>query len=275
MIWPWRRGPDVPLSTLIFDVDGTLAETEEWHRQAFNLAFKNMNLGWEWSHTQYLDLLLVTGGKERIRHFATRHDTDFMSSPDAERRIKSLHKMKTGFYAKLIGSGDVKLRPGIERLMDEALSNGLRLAISTTTTRANVMNLLTATLGKNGADKFTTISAADSAEIKKPAPDVYVDVLDKLNCSAEDCITFEDSQNGLLSARRANIETVVTLSEFTSCDDHMDAIAVLSDLGEPDQPCTAVQGDLMGRDCVDLDLLHIWRQRPWLTGINAVEVSIG
>ena len=261
MIWQRPRVPDVPLSTLIFDVDGTLAETEEWHRQAFNLAFKNMNLGWQWSHTQYLDLLLVTGGKERIRHYAQQHDTDFMSSPDADRRIKSLHKMKTEHYAKLIGSGDVKLRPGIERLMEETLSNGLRLAISTTTTRVNVINLLTATLGKNGTAKFTAISAADSAETKKPAPDVYVDVLDQLKCSAEDCIAFEDSQSGLISARRANIDTVVTLSAFTSCNDPMDALAVLSDLGEPGQPCTTLLGDLMGRDCVDLDLLHIWRQR--------------
>jgi len=260
VIWQCQRVPDMPLSALIFDVDGTLAETEEWHRQAFNLAFKNMNLGWQWNHTQYLELLLVTGGNERIRHYATQHDTDFISSPDADRRIKSLHETKTEYYAALVGSGDIKLRPGIERLMDEALSDGLRLAISTTTTRDNVINLLTATLGGNGANQFAAISAADSAEAKKPAPDVYFDVLDQLDCSAEDCLTFEDSQSGLISARRANIDTVVTLSAFTSCDDHMDALAVLSDLGEPDQPCTVIQGDLMGRDCVDVDLLHIWHQ---------------
>lgn len=250
----------MPLSVLIFDVDGTLAETEDCHRQAFNLAFRDAGLGWNWDHELYLKLLSVTGGKERIRHFAEHYDGEFLNAMDAGQRIASLHQMKTVHYGDLIGSGEIPLRPGIKRVLDEARKNGLRLAIATTTTRTNVVSLLTATLGKGGPDLFDAISASDSAERKKPAPDVYYDVLDKLGCEAGDCLTFEDSQSGLISARAAGINTVVTLSAFTSCDDALDALAVLSDLGEPNHPCTAVQGDMMGRACVDLHLLDIWRK---------------
>lgn len=247
------------LSALIFDVDGTLAETEQWHRQAFNLAFMDMDLDWIWDHALYLELLSVTGGKERMRHYASLHDRDFLANPDIGQRIVSLHRNKTNHYARLISSGEVKLRPGIERLINEAKDNQLKLAISTTTTRDNVVNLLTATLGKNGPTMFDAISAADSAEHKKPAPDVYFDTLRKLKIRPDQCLTFEDSQNGLLSARRANIDTVVTLSDFTSCHDHMDAIAVLKNLGDPGLPCEVVRGDLDGREFVDLELLRQWR----------------
>jgi HAD superfamily hydrolase (TIGR01509 family) len=245
-------------TNLIFDVDGTLAETEEYHRQAFNLAFEKVGLGWDWDHALYLDLLSVTGGKERIRHYAERADADFLQYQNVDQRIQSLHQLKTSYYAGIISSGDVVLRPGIGRLIDEALTNNLRLAISTTTTRENVLNLLKSTLGKKAPDLFAAISASDSAERKKPAPDVYFDVLAKLNCDAVDCVAFEDSQNGLVSAQDAGIDTVVTLSEFTSCDNHNDALAVVKDLGEIDKPCEVVSGDMFGRELVDLDLLQLW-----------------
>ena len=249
-------------SALIFDVDGTLAETEEYHRQAFNLAFRQEGLGWNWDHDLYRDLLSVTGGKERIRHYASRCDAEFLRSGNADQLIRSLHEKKTENYAEIITSGDVVLRPGIERLIEEARSNDYRLAISTTTTRDNVLNLLTATLGGKGPELFDAISASDSAERKKPAPDVYFDVLEKLDRRADQCVAFEDSQNGLLSARRAGIDTVVTLSEFTSCDEPADALAVVTNLGGPGRPCQIVQGDMRGREYVDLELLELWLQMP-------------
>lgn len=248
-----------PLSTLIFDVDGTLAETEDCHRKAFNLAFEKTGMDWAWDHALYLDLLSVTGGKERMRHYAERHDPGFLEADDVDDRILSLHRLKTDFYVEIMQSGDIALRPGIARLLNEARQQGLRLAIATTTTRANVTNLLTATLGADGPGMFAAISAADSAERKKPAPDVYFDVLEKLGSAPGECLTFEDSQPGLIAARAAGIDTVVTRSAFTACDDYMDALAVLSDLGEPGQPCEALRGHMRGHEFVDLELLQNWR----------------
>jgi HAD superfamily hydrolase (TIGR01509 family) len=247
------------LSVLIFDVDGTLAETEEMHRRAFNLAFAESGLAWNWSHARYLELLGVTGGKERIRHFAAQSDAGFLHAGGADDRIATLHRLKTAHYVRLVGEGDIGLRPGVARLIREARESGLRLAIATTTSRANVINLLTATLGAEGPGLFDAISASDSAENKKPSPDVYFHVLKALDCAADHCIAFEDSQNGLRSARAAGIETVVTLSDFTTCDDPMDALAVLSDLGEPDQPFSVVCGDPGDHGFVSLELLNRWR----------------
>ncbi len=249
------------LSALIFDVDGTLAETEECHRQAFNLAFQGMGLGWNWDPAHYLELLSVTGGKERIRHYAEEHDTAFLNSRDADHRIMSIHQRKTNYYIDLIRSGGINLRPGIERLIEDALCANVRIAIATTTTRSNVEILLTSTLGARGPELFDVISASDSADRKKPSPDIYYDVLEKLQCGPEESIAFEDSQNGLLAARRAGVETVITLSPFTSCDDHMDALAVLSDLGEPDQACEVIRGNLLERHYIDLEILLEWREQ--------------
>ena len=154
---------DVSLSVLIFDVDGTLAETEEYHRRAFNMAFRKAGLDWNWEHKVYLELLGVTGGIERIRHYAAQNDTDFLSGKNAENCIAMIHRMKTDYYGELVQTGEVVLRPGIERLINEAKDRGLRLAISTTTTRANVLNLLRATLGGTGVGYFDAISAGCSA----------------------------------------------------------------------------------------------------------------
>lgn len=247
-------------SALIFDVDGTLAETEEYHRQAFNQAFRHAGLGWHWDHDLYLELLSVTGGKERIRHYASSYDTEFLRADAVDQQILSLHRQKTAYYAEIMASGEVTLRPGIDRLLNAAKASDIRLAISTTTTRANVLNLLTATLGKGGPEMFAAISAADSAAQKKPAPDVYFNVLEKLGCAPAACLAFEDSQNGLLSARAAGIRTVVTLSEFTACADHADALAVVENLGDPGQPCEVVRGDMFSREFVDLELLTLWAQ---------------
>lgn len=249
------------LKVLIFDVDGTLAETEKCHRQAFNLAFEQAGMDWHWSQAHYLDLLAVAGGQERIRHFAAQSAPDFLALPDLDQRIRALHRSKTEHYVRLVGGGGIALRPGVERLLFEARDQGLRLAIATTTTRANVVNLLTATLGAGGPAMFEIIAASDSAANKKPAPDVYFHVLEQLGCPAEACIAFEDSQNGLRAAHAAGIATVVTLSAFTACDDRRDALAVLSDLGEPERPFSLLHGDAGGQDYVSLDLLRAWRDR--------------
>ena len=122
------------LRALLFDVDGTLADTEEIHRQAFNAAFAEAGLDWEWSADLYHELLAVTGGKERIRYYLDRERPGFELPPDSAAFIAGLHQRKTAYYIERLTTGQVPLRPGVERLIREAHRHGLRLAVVTTTT---------------------------------------------------------------------------------------------------------------------------------------------
>ncbi len=246
------------LKALIFDVDGTMAETENVHRRAFNRAFVADGLKWHWGLDLYKDLLGVTGGKERIRHYAAVADPAFLAADDAEAHIGALHARKTELYVDMLETGEVGFRPGIERLIGEARAQGLMLAIATTTTPVNVTALLEGVLGPEGPGLFDVIAAGDAVANKKPAPDVYTCALDRLRVAPGACIAFEDSDAGLASAIGAGVPAVVTRSAFTRSGDAAGAVAVLSHLGEPDQPSEAFQGSLNGRTMVDVALLTEW-----------------
>lgn len=219
------------LQALIFDVDGTLAETErDGHRIAFNTAFREAGLPFEWDESLYGELLKVTGGKERIRFFLDQCDT----CPELnEHAIRALHQRKTELYTTWLKTGEWALRPGVARLIREAREEGLKLAIATTTTRDNVEALLQHV---GLLDAFHIIGAGDIVPQKKPAPDIYLWVLEQLGIKHDDAIAFEDSENGLKAARAAGLRVIVTPSYYTREEQFEGAWALLSDLGEPDQP---------------------------------------
>ncbi|MEW5962602.1 MAG: HAD-IA family hydrolase [Pseudomonadota bacterium] len=220
----------MPLEALIFDVDGTLSETEEVHREAFNQAFAEAGLGWIWDQALYRELLRVTGGRERIRHFMTRAAPHDLTRPDADAWIAGLHKRKTAIYTAMVDDGAVTLRPGVAALLDAARADGVRLAIATTTSLPNVESLLAATLGKGWAGVFEVIAAGDQVPRKKPAPDVFDLALRRLDLPPTACLALEDSANGVASATGAGLGTLVTLSGFTSGDRFDGALAVVEDL---------------------------------------------
>ena len=224
------------LSALLFDVDGTLADTEETHRQAFNAAFLEFRLPYDWSPEQYEVLLRISGGKERLAHF-------FESLPvaRAERdrllaNVAGLHRVKTERYAELVASGGSPLRPGIKRLLGEALAAGLRVGIASTTTSANVAALLDAELGSNAHKRFAVIACGDVVPAKKPAPDIYHLALSTLGLGASQAVAFEDSANGLAAAKAAGLFTVVTPTRWTATQDFGVADLRLPHLGDPDMP---------------------------------------
>jgi HAD superfamily hydrolase (TIGR01509 family) len=229
------------LQALIFDVDGTLADTErDGHRPAFNAAFAEHGLDWHWDDALYGQLLAITGGKERMRHYAEQHAPEVAARPDFDALIKKLHAAKTAHYVRLVEQGGLPLRPGVARLIAEARRAGIRLAIATTTSPENVGALLRATLGAGAEAWFEVIGAGDIVPAKKPAPDIYRWVLDRLALPAENCLAIEDSENGLRAAHTAGLRCLVTPNDYTAGENFGDAWQVLPDLRDIDLAAIAV-----------------------------------
>lgn len=244
------------LKALLFDVDGTLADTEaDGHRIAFNQAFAEAGLNWNWDVALYGDLLQVTGGKERIQFFIERYEPNFTKPDDLTSFIAKLHKRKTHFYLELLQAGRIPLRSGVKRLIQEAREAGLRLAIVTTTTPENVTYLLQATLGADVLSWFDCIAAGDIVPKKKPAPDIYEYALAQMDLKPEECLAFEDSENGLKSALAAGIPVLVTLNEYTKMQDFSGALLVVDQLGEPEQPSKALQGNMAQTEYITADFV--------------------
>jgi HAD superfamily hydrolase (TIGR01509 family) len=212
---------------LIFDVDGTLADTEAAHCAAFNEAFAEVGLAWRWSEALYTRLLRVSGGQERLAAYWREVETG--EPPPA--LIEKLHAAKTRRYTASVSGGQVKLRPGVLRLIREAQSEGFPLAIATTTTPANIDALLRLPLGEDWRRVFAVVADASTAPIKKPDPQVYLQVLEALGRTPTECVAFEDSGNGLRAARAAGVPTFITPTPFTARDDFQGALQVRSDLG--------------------------------------------
>lgn len=249
------------LSTLIFDVDGTLADTErDGHRVAFNAAFSEAGLDWEWSIELYGKLLQVTGGKERIRfyleQFIEEKSSRFVQPADLDGFIADLHQSKTRFYTEMLSNGAIPLRPGVKRLLQEARDQGLRLAIATTTTPENVSALLEYALAPDAMSWFDVVAAGDVVPAKKPAPDIYEYALRELKQEPENCLAFEDSRNGILSSRGAGLETIVTVNDYTRGHDFNGALIVLDHYGEPDMPFTVLNGNVEEHRYLDLALIN-------------------
>ncbi len=243
------------LCALIFDVDGTLADTErDGHRVAFNRAFKEAGLDWDWPVELYGKLLKVTGGKERMLFYLDQYRPDWQRPADIKAFIAGLHAAKTQHYTQLLAEGAIPLRPGVKRLLLEAREQGMRLAIATTTTPANVTALLESTLGQEGLGWFEAIGAGDIVPAKKPAPDIYHYVLQQLRLHPAQCLAFEDSDNGLKSAVQAGLKTVVTVNDYTQNQDFTDAILVLDHLGNGDQPFTVLAGQVGWTTYFDMSL---------------------
>lgn len=220
------------LQALIFDVDGTLADTESAHRAAFNQAFADTGKAWVWDEALYTELLEVSGGKERILHYWRQVQPDLKDINGAGVRdtVERLHALKTAAYERAVQGGAVQLRPGVLRLIESASQDGLQLAIATTTSPVNIMALLRSAIGPDWRQYFVVIEDASTAPRKKPHPQVYLQTLQRLKLPATACLAFEDSANGLKAACGAGLATLITPNSFTAHHDFTGALRILPSL---------------------------------------------
>jgi len=244
------------LEALIFDMDGTMADTEEAHRQAFNAAFLEHGLFWDWNRDKYTELLLISGGKERMAAFVESLGVKDGEKSKLRELVGSFHRTKTRIYNELITEGRVPLRPGVARLVREARAAGKTLAIASTTTAANVTRLITNALGEEAYHWFSVIVCGDHVAHKKPAPDIYELALAELRLSAPDCVAFEDSANGLKAAQAVGLYTVVTPTFWTKGQDLAGADLLLHDLGDPGTPVDPASAALIGAPYLELAQLE-------------------
>ena len=245
-----------PVRAVLFDVDGTLADTErDGHRLAFNAAFEEFSLDWEWDVELYGELLAITGGKERLLHYMEKYVPAELNKSGLDSWIASLHKAKTRHYVALLESGKIPLRPGVGRLIQHLRDSKIKIAIATTTTPENVTALLKSTLGEDSPGWFDVIGAGDIVPGKKPEPDIYLWVLERLGLPAHQCIAIEDSENGIKASLAAGLDTIVTVNDYTRSQDFSGARLLLSDLGESTQPFTVLEGNAHGAVWVDAELL--------------------
>lgn len=229
------------LRALIWDVDGTVAETEHHgHRIAFDQAFEDKGLGWRWDPPTYGRLLHVTGGRERILKFMEGRTDVPATAAEREALARELHLRKNDIYADLVAQGALQARPGVRRLMDDCEREGVMLAVATTTSTSNVVALFSSLFGAGWRFRFAAVVCAENAPAKKPDPQAYRVVLERMGIKAAEAFALEDSPNGLVAARAAGIGCGITRSVYFADATFEGAAWVRDDLDSP-EPVTLDQ----------------------------------
>jgi HAD superfamily hydrolase (TIGR01509 family) len=229
---------------LIFDCDGVLADTERFgHLPAFNQMFAEFGLPVRWSEAEYGHKLAIGGGKERMASLLTPAfvtAAQLPEDPDAQRDlVATWHKRKTQIYTEMVEAGRLPGRPGIRRVVAEAADDGWALACASTSAEPSVRAVLEHAVGTDLAAQFLVL-AGDVVPHKKPAPDIYLLALERLDLPAMACLVVEDSRNGLEAATGAGISCLVTVNGYTEDEDFSEAVLVVSSLGDPDGEHTTV-----------------------------------
>lgn len=257
------------LKALLFDVDGTLADTEpHGHLPAYNEAFAEAGLDWQWDPELYRELLLMPGGRERIQHYLEAFNPELGEhrddiEADARAWVERIHKIKSRYFQRLVKSGQVPLRPGVRRLIREAKQQGLLIAIVTNASKRSLEPFLLYTLGEDLRKKVDFVVSGEQVKNKKPSPDLYRMALLKLGVQAEESIAIEDSSMGLTAARLAGIATLITINEDTRRHDFEGAALVVDQLGEPDAPYAILAGHSYGQGWVTIKMLDEVLEDYW------------
>jgi HAD superfamily hydrolase (TIGR01509 family) len=226
------------MQALIFDCDGVLVDTErDGHRVAFNKAFQEKGFDFEWDIPLYGELLKIAGGKERMRHYFDQNGWP-AEATDHDAFLKEMHLLKTNLFMNIIESGQLPLRPGVMRLVDEAIADSMPLAVCSTSNERAVTQVVQTLLGPERREKFL-IFAGDVVSKKKPDPEIYNLAKEKMGLDPSQAVVVEDSRNGLLAAKSAEMKCIVTKSSYTHDEDFSEADAIYNELGDaPDSIVT-------------------------------------
>ena len=240
------------LEALIFDVDGTLADTEETHRQAFNHSFENFELKWCWSKSEYRNLLKISGGRERIKYYSLNQTEGRVLSGSF---VDKIHNYKNFIYQSTLEEKRIELRSGISNLIADLHRNKIKVGIATSSSFNNINRLLTICIDKYWQDAFNEIETSDTTPTKKPDPHVYRNIISRLNVDPKYSVAIEDTPNGLQSANCAGLKTIVTVHEMTKSLDFPNAALVIDSIGTNEKPFKLIKGETFGFDYVSIDLL--------------------
>lgn len=250
------------LRAVLFDVDGTLADTEALgHRPAYNRAFRELGFDFRWGPKLYRKLLKQPGGRERLKHYVEHYQPE-LGVHEAEARadldawVKRVHDLKSHYFKRYMRRGRVPLRAGVARLMREAHGAGIQIAIVTNASLKTLQPVLKYTIGPELAAEVAVIASGEEVRNKKPAPDLYQLAMQRLGIGAEECVALEDSEMGLEAAAAAGVKAVVTINSDTAAQDFTEAALVVSSLGEPGAPTQVLKGRLGHHGWVTLETLQ-------------------
>ena len=220
------------LKAIFFDQDGVIIDTErDGHRVSFNETFKEFGYDVAWGVEEYHELLQISGGKERMKHYLqTRGFGKPVPPAEVDDLIARMHKRKTAMFIEMVESGRLPLRPGIHRFMQEALAAGLKLGVCTTSSE-KAAHAIAYQILKDVT--FEVVLAGDVVEKKKPAPDIYNLALQKTGLTPDECFVVEDSRNGVLAGKAAGMRIVATTNVYTEKEDLSPAEVIVSCLGDP------------------------------------------
>jgi HAD superfamily hydrolase (TIGR01509 family) len=254
------------LKALLFDVDGTLAETErDGHRVAFNRAFESLGVPWRWSEADYGELLKVAGGRERLLHDMRRQSAAPADGAERHALAARLHRLKNEYYTGIARSGALPLREGVAELLADCARAGLKLGITTTTSRGNVAALLEGHLGAHWRAGFAAVVCAEEAPAKKPDPEVYRLALDTLGLTAREAVAIEDSPAGIEAARRAGVPVILTRSYYFPDSPGRGVLAAGASLASCDgwQPSADARATR-----ISLDQIRRWHAHSFRSAVN-------
>ena len=246
------------LKAIIFDVDGTLGETEPIHREAFNSAFRAEQLDWHWSTESYHEICRIPGGEARLRHYVATEHPDQLERFEREDLFRTLHRRKTRLFGRLLEDSGTSLRTGVSRLITDARAAGLQLGVCTTSQLETFEILVINALGFEAISWFRSVVTGQDVEHRKPHPEGYERVLRQLRITRDEAVVIEDSPNGLRAARAAGIRVLAVPSDLYRHADFTGAELVLSDLGEPGMPFEVIRGDPGGFSHVSVRSILTW-----------------
>lgn len=233
------------LQAILFDLDGTVIDSEEVHRRAYNQTFMEFGLTWDWTPDVYADLLALSGGEARLASHIDGLDAPGGEKERLRRLLPAIRREKTRLYGELMRASVAKPRSGVLRLVREARAAGVKVGFAATSAADNVQTILEAVF-KSQAARFDAVVSAALVENKKPAPDIYVLLLSMLGVRADGCVAIEDSANGVAAAKAAGLFTIATPTRWTRRQDLSAADLLLPELGEPGRPVSPESRAAMG-----------------------------